>query len=73
MFPLILVLPTEFNQYSDSSNYASFMLYGALGEGILAMIVGYLMQYITYNMLFYGMLTMAVIFYDATTAAKNQL
>ena len=54
LFGLFFVLPAEYGVEVTCEEGSSFLMYGQLGEGIISMIVGYLMSWFTPTMLYYS-------------------
>lgn len=62
MFPLLLAIPSDYNMEISASQGANFMMWCAMGEAILATLVGYSMAWFTNDMLFYIMFMMGAVF-----------
>jgi len=59
-YGLILALPSEYGIQLTARQNGILMIYGSLGEGTLSMFMGYLIKWISYNMLFYMMFLMVL-------------
>lgn len=55
-FPLLLALPKQFGFDLLPSENSDFMICASLGEGTLAVVTGYMMNFWGVNMLFYNLL-----------------
>ena len=56
LFPLLLSMPKEYEFDLTPSENSDFMICAALGEGILAVITGYMMNFFGIDMLFYSII-----------------
>ena len=70
MFPLLLAIPTDYNMQVTAAQNANFMMWCAMGEAVLATLVGYSMAWFTNDMLFYVMFFMAATFLGSTHYLK---
>jgi hypothetical protein len=61
MFALMLSLPWEYGYEVNAKQSGKFTLFSSFGEGILSMMVGYLMSLIDLNFLFYTILACSII------------
>jgi hypothetical protein len=55
MFPLLLAIPTEYNLQITAGQGAGFMIWAAMGEGVLSTLTGYLMGWFGNDMMFYSL------------------
>lgn len=55
LFPLLLSLAPEFGLAVSATESSYFMLFSSLGEGMISVGTGYLMNFFTYEMLFITM------------------
>lgn len=53
LYPLLMATPAEYNLQFTPSQGANFMIWVSLGEGAAVTLVGYLMEWINNDMLFY--------------------
>lgn len=61
MFPLLFSVPVELGFSITSDESSDIMICAALGEGVIAVIVGYFMNFFGINMLFYSILGISFI------------
>lgn len=66
MFPLLLTLQTDYKLEMTPKQSANCMLACSFGEGIVVMGIGYLMSWLSNDMLFYSLLACAVVFLFGT-------
>lgn len=73
MYPLILTLPTELNLDMLSSQTTKIITFAAMSEGILSMAVGYSMEMISIDWLFYSLGIITVLYWVTMKMAFTQL
>lgn len=61
VFPLLLSTPKEFGIDLHPSDNSNFVIAASLGEGIIAVLTGYLMDWFGSDMLFYSVLGVRLI------------
>lgn len=71
MFPLLLAIPSEYNLEITTGQGANFMVWAAIGEGVLSTLPGYMMAWFENDMLFYSMFIYGTIFLVSTHVLKN--
>ncbi len=71
MFPLLFSIPTEYSLDVTASQGANFMIWAAMGEGVLSTLVGYMMAWFTNDMMFYSMFSIGFMFLISTIWLKK--
>lgn len=70
LFPLLLAVPAEYNLEFSSGQGATFMIWLALGEGMLSTVTGYLMAWFNNDFLFVSMVIIGIGFLISTHILK---
>ena len=71
MYPLLLSAPLDYNLQISASQMTQVALWSSLGEAVVAPLFGVLMDWISHNMIFYGMLALAVVLVFSTHYLEN--
>ncbi len=73
MFGLFFVLPSQYGVEVTCQEGSSFLMYGQLGEGMISMVVGYLMSWFTPTMLYYSIFVCGLLLYWSCNKIINTL
>jgi hypothetical protein len=71
MFALFLALPLQFGYKLSKKNTANFMMCASLGEGVLAMPIGYAMGLFGANTLYWSEILFAIMSYILFATVLN--
>ena len=63
VIPFMFTLPSEFQMQIRMNQSSSIYVAGSMGEAFLSMVIGYLMAWISPNMLFFGLFLVTFAFY----------